>query len=110
MKFHCTAPAPLSTISAVHYVYIVRCKDGTLYTGYARDPQARVKVHNAGRGARYTSGRRPVRLVYAESFESVGDALRREIALKRRSRKQKEAMIGRRRPPLASSRGRTKSN
>jgi putative endonuclease len=81
----------------VHYVYIVRCKDGTLYTGYARDPQARVEVHNAGRGARYTSGRRPVRLVYTETFETVGDALRREMALKRRSRAEKETLIGRRR-------------
>ena len=82
---------------AVHFVYIVRCADGTLYTGYARDPKARVKVHNAGRGARYTSGRRPVRLVYTETFESVGDALRREMALKRRSRAEKETLIGRRR-------------
>jgi putative endonuclease len=81
----------------VHFVYIVRCADGTLYTGYARDPKARVKVHNAGRGARYTSGRRPVRLVYTETFESVGDALRREMALKRRSRAEKETLIGRRR-------------
>jgi putative endonuclease len=94
----------------VHFVYIVRCADGTLYTGYARDPKARVKVHNSGRGARYTAGRRPVRLVYSESCESVGDALRREYALKKRSRAQKEALIGRRRPPLAASRGRTKSN
>jgi len=79
----------------VHFVYIVRCADGTLYTGYARDPKARVKVHNTGRGARYTSGRRPVRLIYSESFESVGDALRRERVLKQRSRAQKEALIGR---------------
>jgi putative endonuclease len=80
----------------VHFVYIVRCADGTLYTGYARDPKARVKLHNTGRGARYTSGRRPVCLIYSERFESVGDALRRERALKRRSRAQKEALIGRR--------------
>jgi putative endonuclease len=80
----------------VHFVYIVRCADGTLYTGYARDPRARVKKHNTGRGARYTSGRRPVRLIYSESFESVGDALRRERTLKRQSRAQKEALIGRR--------------
>ena len=80
----------------VHFVYIVRCADGTLYTGYARDPHARVKMHNAGRGAKYTSGRRPVRLIYSESFASIGDALRRERALKRRSRAQKEALIGRR--------------
>jgi putative endonuclease len=91
----------------VHFVYIVRCRDGTLYTGYARDPNARVKVHNAGRGARYTSGRRPVSLVYSESFESVGDALRREMALKRWSRAEKEILIGRRRrrPSSAPSKG-----
>ena len=94
----------------MHFVYIVRCADGTLYTGYARNPKARVQTHNTGRGARYTAGRRPVRLVYCESFESVGDALRRERALKRRSRAQKEALIGRRRPPLATSRGRSGSN
>jgi putative endonuclease len=94
----------------MHFVYIVRCADGTLYTGYARNPKARVKVHNSGRGARYTAGRRPVRLVFSESYESVGDALRREYALKKRSRAQKEALIGRRRPPLAASRGRTTSN
>ena len=100
--------APLTTISAVHFVYIVRCADGTLYTGYARDPKARVKVHNSGRGARYTSGRRPVRLLYSESFESVGDALRRERALKRWSRAEKEKLIGRRVP--RRSRGRSGSN
>jgi len=82
----------------MHFVYIVRCADGTLYTGYARDPKARVDVHNSGRGARYTSGRRPVRLVYAERCESAGDALRRERALKRWSRTRKERLIGRRRP------------
>jgi len=91
LGFDCRA----TTIRPVHFVYIVRCADGTLYTGYARDPQARVKMHNAGRGARYTSGRRPVRLIYSESFASIGDALRREHALKRRSRAQKEALIAR---------------
>src|SRR5712691_7208777 len=72
---------------------MVRCADGSLYTGYARDPQARERIHNGGRGARYTAGRRPVCLVYAESCESMGDALRRERELKRRSRAQKEALI-----------------
>ena len=94
----------------MHFVYIVRCADGTLYTGYARDPKARVKVHNRGRGARYTSGRRPVRLVYAELCESVGDALRREYALKRWSRTRKESLIGRRRPRPARAKGVDKSN
>ena len=94
----------------MHFVYIVRCADGTLYTGYARDPKARVKVHNTGRGARYTSGRRPVRLVYAESFESVGEALRREYALKGRSRAHKEKLIGRRRPRSKRAEGAGGSN
>lgn len=76
-----------------HFVYIVRCADGTLYTGYARDPHKRVQMHNAGRGARYTSGRRPVHLVYAKAFRSRTSALRREYRIKRLSRLKKEALI-----------------
>ncbi|MCU1383994.1 MAG: Excinuclease subunit domain protein [Acidobacteria bacterium] len=77
------------------FVYIVRCADGTLYTGYAGDLAARLHAHNSGRGARYTAGRRPVTLVYTESCATVGDALRREHALKQRSRARKEQLIGR---------------
>ena len=77
----------------MHFVYIVRCADGTLYTGYARDPDARAKTHNSGRGARYTSGRRPVVLVYVEACKSRGDALSREYRLKRLRRERKEALI-----------------
>jgi putative endonuclease len=77
----------------VHFVYIVRCADGTLYTGYAKDPVQRAAAHNAGRGARYTSGRRPVSLVYTERFRSLGKALSREHALKRSTRRQKELLI-----------------
>jgi predicted GIY-YIG superfamily endonuclease len=77
----------------VHFVYIVRCADGTLYTGYARDPRARAKVHNSGRGARYTSGRRPVVLVYSEACKSRGAALSREHALKQLTRQKKETLI-----------------
>ena len=77
----------------MHFAYIVRCADGTLYSGYARDPEKREAAHNRGRGAKYTSGRRPVRLVYVEAFESVGDALRRERQFKRLSRDAKEALI-----------------
>ena len=79
----------------MHFVYIVRCADGTLYTGYARDPDARAKTHNRGRGAKYTAGRRPVMLVYTEACRSLGDALRRERQLKRLSRLRKETLIGR---------------
>jgi putative endonuclease len=81
----------------VHFVYIVRCADGTLYTGYARDPEARARAHNTGRGARYTSGRRPVVLVYSERCRSLGAALRREHALKRLRRAVKESLIEKRR-------------
>ena len=77
----------------MHYVYIARCADGTLYTGYARDPRERVNVHNAGHGARYTSGRRPVSLVYSEAFDSRGEALRREHELKGWTRRRKEALV-----------------
>lgn len=77
----------------MHFVYIVRCADDTLYTGYARDPEARVAVHNAGRGAKYTASRRPVTLVYSEMFESLSDALKREHALKRWTRSDKEALV-----------------
>lgn len=79
---------------AVHFVYMVRCADGTLYTGYARNPHERENVHNAGRGAHYTACRRPVHLVYLETFESRGEALRREYRLKRLTRPQKEGLIG----------------
>jgi putative endonuclease len=77
----------------VHFVYIVRCADGTLYTGYALDPAGRERVHNRGRGARYTAGRLPVALVYAEAFDTKSGALRREHALKRLTRAKKEALI-----------------
>jgi putative endonuclease len=79
----------------VHFVYIVRCADGTLYTGYARDPRARALAHNDGRGAKYTAGRRPVQLVYQEAFRSVGKALAREYVVKHLTRAQKDALVTR---------------
>ena len=80
---------------AVPFVYIVRCADGTLYTGYALDVAQRCAAHNDGHGAKYTASRRPVTLVYQEEHPSVGDALRREAALKRLTRSEKEALISR---------------
>ena len=74
---------------------MVRCADGTLYTGFARDPDARVRVHNSGKGSKYTRSRRPVSLVYLESCESQSVALKREGQLKLWSRAQKEALIQR---------------
>ena len=77
----------------MHFVYIVRCADGTLYTGYARDPDARARVHNSGRGAKYTRQRLPVKLVYSEAAADRGAALRREIQIKRMPRAAKRALF-----------------
>jgi putative endonuclease len=74
-------------------MYILSCADGTLYTGYARDPEARARVHNAGRGARYTRSRLPVALVYVERCGSRSMALRREIEVKRWPRARKMQLI-----------------
>jgi putative endonuclease len=79
----------------VFFVYMVRCADGTLYTGYTRDPDARVRVHNSGKGAKYTRSRLPVSLVYTEKCESLSAALKREHELKPWSRAEKEALINR---------------
>lgn len=76
-----------------HYIYVLRCADGTLYTGYTTDLGAREAAHNTGRGAKYTRGRRPVTLVYSERFRSLAKALRREYAVKRLPRPDKEALI-----------------
>jgi len=78
-------------------VYIVECADGTLYTGVATDVVARVAAHNAGRGAKYTRGRLPVRLVYREAVGDRGAALRREHAIKQLSRVAKRRLVVRRR-------------
>ena len=78
----------------MHFVYIVRCCDGSLYTGYARDPKARLKAHNAGRGAKFTSGRRPVKLVYSEPCASLSAALKREHELKQWPRERKQRLVG----------------
>jgi len=77
-----------------HYVYMVRCSDGTLYTGWALDPEQRVRAHNAGRGARYTKTRRPVCLVYVERHISRAEAMRRERKIKRMTRAAKLGLIG----------------
>ena len=76
----------------MHFVYMVRCRDGTLYTGYARDPERRANVHNSGRGAKYTARRLPVSLVYWELCDSRSSALKREHQLKRLTRRQKERL------------------
>ena len=74
-------------------VYLLECADGTLYTGIARDPEARLAVHNSGRGAKYTKARRPVQLVYWEAAGAKSDALRREAAVKRLTRQRKLELV-----------------
>ena len=77
----------------MNYTYILKCKDGTLYTGWTNDLDKRVTAHNEGRGAKYTRSRTPVELVYYETFETKEEAQRREYAIKKMTRRQKEIII-----------------
>ena len=74
-------------------VYIVRCSDGTLYTGMTINIKRRLGAHNSGRGARYTRGRRPVRLVYQKNSMTKAQAMTREHAVKSMSKKAKENLV-----------------
>jgi len=76
------------------YCYILECSDGTFYTGWTTDPERRVAQHNKGVGAKYTSVRRPVKLVYLESQPSRTAAMRREFAIKKMNRAQKNRLAG----------------
>ena len=76
-----------------NYVYIVECKDGTFYTGWTTNLQQRVEAHNQGKGAKYTKGRGPVKLVYWEEFPTKKEALSREYAIKQLGRRGKERLI-----------------
>ena len=77
----------------VWFVYILRCADGSLYTGITKDVKRRCQQHNAGTASRYTRSRIPVRLVYHEAHPSQSSALKREAAIKAMTRKEKLAMI-----------------
>jgi putative endonuclease len=79
--------------SSVWQVYILECGDGSLYTGITRDVAERIITHNQGTGAKYTRGRLPVRLVYAEPADNRATALRRELAIKKLSRARKLWLI-----------------
>ena len=81
----------------IWFVYLVRCADGTLYTGIALDVAARIAAHDAGRGARYTRGRGPLALCAVRRCASKGAALRLELQVKRLSRTRKEAIANPRR-------------
>ena len=77
----------------MNYTYILRCGDGSLYTGWTNYLTKRVADHNAGRGAKYTKAHLPVELVYYEIFETKEEAMKRECAIKKLSRPQKERLI-----------------
>jgi predicted O-methyltransferase len=77
----------------MNYVYILRCADGSLYTGWTNDLKKRVKTHNAGKGAKYTKTRLPVELVYYEEYEEKGEALSRELSIKKLKKTAKEKLI-----------------
>lgn len=74
-------------------VYMLRCRDGSLYTGITDDLDRRVKAHNGGKGAKYTKGRGPVTVVYTEECPDKGTALKREYAIKQLRKSEKEALL-----------------
>ncbi len=75
------------------HVYILRCRDGSLYTGISTDVEARLKTHNAGKGAAYTRSRKPVTLVWSEAAKTESRARKREAEIKSWTKTQKEALL-----------------
>ncbi len=75
------------------YIYILRCGDGSLYTGWTNDLEKRLQSHQSGRGAKYTKSHRPVTLVYSEAFDTREAAMRREWEIKQLTKAQKEALV-----------------
>ena len=88
----------------MNYTYLLRCSDGTLYCGWTNHPEKRLASHNSGTASKYTAARRPVELVYLETFETKEEAMKREAAIKRMSRKEKLKLIGQRDMPEKSGR------
>ena len=79
----------------MNYVYILRCGDGSLYTGWTNDLEHRLRMHSEGRGCKYTRSHLPVELVYSESFETSHEARSREAKIKQLSRREKLELIHR---------------
>ena len=77
----------------MYWVYILQCIDGSFYTGSTNDVEKRLKAHFAGLGAKYTKSHKPVRLIYKEKFDTKSEALKREIEIKKLSRKEKEMLV-----------------
>lgn len=76
-----------------NFVYILKCNDLTLYTGWTTDLDNRISTHNRGKGAKYTRARLPVQLVYYETFDDKSNAMKREYEIKHLSKKEKEVLI-----------------
>ena len=89
MKIMSRKPARKSN----YWVYIVKCRDGTYYTGYTNNLENRIKEHNSGNGAKYLRGKLPVKLVYAKKYRYYKNTLRRERNIKKMTREQKERLI-----------------
>lgn len=77
----------------MNYTYILECNDGSFYTGWTNDMEKRLKAHNEGKGAKYTRGRGPVKLVHLETFDTKEDAMSREYAIKQMTREEKKRLI-----------------
>lgn len=84
-------------MESVWYLYILRCGDGSLYTGITTDVEKRFEAHCSGRGAKYTRGRGPLELVYRETCGGHSEALKRELAVKKLTAEQKRKLIARER-------------
>ena len=80
-------------MESIWYLYILRCRDGSLYTGITTDVNKRIAAHNAGKGAKYTRGRGPLEIVYREECGDHSTALKRELELKKLTRPEKEAFL-----------------
>lgn len=80
-------------VQVMNYTYILKCKDGSLYTGWTKDLEKRICDHNAGKGAKYTRARRPVELAYFEAFQTKEEAMKREYAIKQMPRRKKMELL-----------------
>lgn len=83
----------METKAEEHFFYVLECKDGSYYAGYTNDLTKRVAVHNEGKGAKYTRGKRPVKCIYFETYDTKREAMQVEYKFKQLVRKQKEAYI-----------------
>jgi putative endonuclease len=76
-----------------HYFYVLSCNDGSLYAGYTNNLDKRIKLHNSGKGAKYTRGRGPVTLLFSKSFQTKSEALKAEYAFKQLTKKKKQEFL-----------------